>query len=121
MAAASLVRDKESNLKEVAFRKVGKGMEYEFAFPYSNEDLGDSFWQMGRAYQIALLVGPTEEFKGVTEDTWMSDQVYIRVGSASQKSIYDPPYLLQRDIMDHDGHSGRHSNGGRNEQKGKKR
>jgi hypothetical protein len=95
MAAASLVRDKESNLKGVSLRKVGKDMEYEFAFPYRNEDLGDSFWQVGRAYQIAILVGPTEEFSGVTEDTWMSDQIYIRLGSPSEDSIYHPPYLTQ--------------------------
>jgi hypothetical protein len=117
MAAASLVRDKESNVKEAAFRKVGKDMEYEFAFPYRNEDLGDSFWQLGRAYQIAVLVGPGEKFDGVTEDTWMSDQIYIRLGSRSQESIYQPPYLPGADRMDH----GEHSHGGEHEQKGQKR
>ena len=117
MASATLVRDKESNLKEVGFRKVGKFMEYEFAFPYKNAGPGEYFWQLGKAYQIAILVGPSEEFKGVTEDTWMSDQIYIRLGSRSQESIYHPPYLVQRDIMDHDGDS----HGGRDEQKGKKR
>jgi len=117
MASGTLVRDKESNLKGVGFRKVGKSMEYEFAFPYRNEDLGDSFWQLGRAYQIAILVGPTEEFNGVTEDTWMSDQIYIRLGSRSQESIYQPPYLAGRDTMDHQ----EHSQGGEDEQKGKKR
>jgi len=117
MAAASLVRDKESNLKGVGLRKVGKSMEYEFAFPYRNEDLGDSFWQLGRAYQIALLVGPTEEFNGVTEDTWMSDQIYIRLGSRSQESIYQPPYLAGRDTIQHP----QHLPGGEHEQKGKER
>lgn len=117
MVAASLVRDKESNLKEVGFRKVGKSLEYEFGFPYHNEDLGDSFWQLGRAYQIAILVGPSEEFKAITEDTWMSDQIYIRLGSRSQESIYQPPYLAGYDTTDRH----EHSNGGRNEQKGKKR
>jgi hypothetical protein len=96
MVAAALVRDKESNLKEVGFRKVGKSMEYEFAFPYQNGDLGDSSWQAGRAYQIAILVGPNEEFKGLTEDTWMSDQIYIRLGSSSTDSIYHPPVLAGR-------------------------
>lgn len=117
MAVASLVRDKESNLKEAGFRKVGKGMEYEFAFPYRNEDLGDSFWQLGRAYQIAILVGPTEEFNGVTEATWMSDQIYIRFGSRSQESIYQPPYLAGGDTGEHR----EHSHGGEHEQKGQKR
>lgn len=117
MASGTLVRDKESNLKGVGFRKVGKLMEYEFAFPYRNEDPGDSFWQLGRAYQIAMLAGPTEEFNGVTEDTWMSDQIYIRLGSRSQESIYQPPYLAGRDTMDHH----EHSQGGEDEQKGKKR
>ncbi len=92
-------------------------MEYEFAFPYRNEDLGDSFWQLGRAYQIAILVGPSEEFKGVSEDTWMSDQIYIRLESRSQESIYRPPYLVERDTMDHH----EHSHGEEHEQKGKKR
>ena len=117
MAAASLVRDKDSNLKDVGFRNVGKSMEYEFAFPYWNEDLGDSFWQSGRAYQIAVLVGPTEEFNGVTQDTWMSDQIYIRLGSRSQESIYQPPYLPGGDTMEHR----EHSHGGEHEQKGQKR
>ena len=105
MAAATLVRDKESNLKAVGFRKVDKSMEYEFAFPYKNEGLGDSFWQAGRAYQIGILVGPREEFSGITEDTWMSDQIYVRLGSRSQESIYQPPYLAERDTMDHQEHS----------------
>lgn len=90
-------------------------MEYEFAFPYRNEDLGDSFWQFGRAYQIAILVGPTEEFNGVTEATWMSDQIYIRLGSRSQESIYQPPYLAGGDTVEHR----EHSHGGEHEQKGK--
>lgn len=93
MASGSLVRDKKSNLKAVGFRKVGQSMEYEFAFPYRNEDLGDSLWQIGRAYQIAILIGPSEEFNGVTQDTWMSDQIYVRLGSPSQESIYDPPLM----------------------------
>src|ERR671919_202572 len=117
MAAASLVRDKDSNLKEAGFRKVGKGLEYAFAFPYRNEDLGDSFWQLRRAYQIAVLVGPGEKFDGVTEDTSMSDQIYIRLGSRSQESIYQPPYLAGGDTMDHR----EHSHGGEHEQKGQKR
>ena len=117
MASGTLVRDKDSNLKAVAFRKVGKGMEYEFAFPYRNDDLGDSFWQLGRAYQIALLVGPTEEFNGVTEDTWLSDQVYIRMGFPSKESIYHPPYLVQGETVDRH----EHLHGGANEQKREKR
>jgi len=103
MSSASLVRDKESNLKTVGLKKVGSTMEYEFAFPYHNEDLGDSFWQLGKAYQIAILVGPSEEFKGITEDTWMSDQIYIRLGSLSREA------------------SDGHSSGAKHEQKGKKR
>jgi hypothetical protein len=105
MAVASLVRDKDSNVKESGFRKVGKGMEYEFAFPYRNDDLGDSFWRLGKAYQIAILVGPGEEFKGATENSWMSDQIYIRLGSPSKESIYHPPYFAQRETKDHHEHS----------------
>ncbi len=108
MASGTLVRDKDSNLKAVGFRKVGQSMEYEFAFPYRNEDLGDSLWQMGRAYQIAILVGPSEEFTGVNEETWMSDQVYVRLGSPSADSIYYPPYLVQGGKAD----DRKHSHGG---------
>lgn len=111
MAAVSLVRDKESNLKETGLRNIGKYMEYEFAFPYQNEDAGDSFWQVGKAYQIAILVGQSEEFNGLTEDVWMSDQVYIRVGSPSQESIYHPPYAIRGEPMDRHQHFPRGSNG----------
>lgn len=92
MSSASLVGDKKSNIKAVGFRRVGNATEYEFAFPLKNDDLGDTLWEIGKAYQIALLVGSSEEFKGVTEDTWMSDQIHIRLGSPSQESIYHPPY-----------------------------
>ena len=95
MSSASLVRDKKNNIKETGFRKIGKVMEYEFAFPYQNEELGDSVWQVGKAYQIAILVGPSEELQGVTDDSWMSDQVHIRLGSPSKESIYHPPYLVE--------------------------
>ncbi|MGH7829985.1 MAG: hypothetical protein ACREP8_07380, partial [Candidatus Binatia bacterium] len=90
---------------------------YEFAFPYRNDDLGDSLWQIGRAYQLAILVGPTKEFQGINENTWMSDQIYIRLGSRSRHSIYHPPYLPGGDTMDHR----EHANGGVDEQKGKKK
>jgi hypothetical protein len=59
---------------------------------------------MGKAYQIAILVGASVEFKGITEDTWMSDQVHIRLGSPSEKSIYDPPSLAQQGDDDGHGH-----------------
>lgn len=95
MSSASLVRDKTSNIKESGFGKRGEVVEYEFAFPLKNDDLGDTLWQIGNDYQIAVLVGPSEEFKGVTEDTWMSDQVHIRIGSPSKESIYHPPYLAE--------------------------
>ena len=101
MAAGSLVRDKRSNLKEVGYRKNGNFMEYEFAFPLKNDDLGDTLWEMGKAYQIAILVGPREEFKGVTEDTWMSDQVHIRLGSPSMESIHHPPLLTKAEADRH--------------------
>lgn len=96
MASGSLVRDKESNLKAAAFRKNGKFMEYEFAFPLRNDDLGDALWEAGKVYQIALLVGPGEEFQGVTPETWISDQLHIRLGSPSKDSIYHPPQLASQ-------------------------
>jgi hypothetical protein len=117
MSSASLVRDKKSDIKVMGFRKVGKAMEYEFAFPLKNEDLGDALWEIGKAYQIAVLVGPSEKFNGVTDDTWMSDQVHIRIGSPSQESIYHPAYLAGQTGEASHGHS----NGAKHEQKGKKR
>jgi len=81
----------------MGFRRVGKAMEYEFAFPLKNDDLGDALWEMGKAYQIAILVGPSAEFNGITEDTWMSDQIHIRLGSPAQESIYHPPYLAGKE------------------------
>lgn len=71
-------------------------MEYEFAFPHNNESPGDSLWESGKAYQIAFLVGATEKFAGVNEDTWMSDQIHIRLGGPSTDSIYHPPYLARQ-------------------------
>jgi hypothetical protein len=117
MSSASLVRDKKSNIKEMGLRRAGKAMEYEFAFPLKNDDLGDALWEMGKAYQIAILVGPSEEFKGVSEDTWMSDQIHIRLGSPSKESIYHPPYLVGQEKTGH--HDQPH--GTKNGQKGKKR
>ena len=104
MVSASLVRDKENNLKATGMRRVGKTMEYEFTFPHRNASLGNTLWEAGKAYQIAILVGPSEEFKGITQDTWMSDQLYIRLGSASKESIYHPPYLVQREKAELHGH-----------------
>lgn len=113
MAAATLVRDKQSNLKEVGWKDVEKSMEYEFAFPYQNEDLGSSLWQLAKAYQIAVLVGPSEDFNGVNGDTWMSDQIYISLGGPPRDSIYHPPSAIRRQPIDRR----HHSPGGTNDQK----
>ena len=115
MAAASLVRDKESNLKQAAFRKNGRFMEYEFAFPYKNQDPGDTLWELGKAYQLAVLVGPTQDYQGMSEDTWMSDQIYIRLGSPSKESIYNPPLQPARQNGSAD-----HTHGAENGKKGNK-
>jgi hypothetical protein len=93
MAVGDLVQDPQPNLIATAHRTVGKAHDYEFAFPLTNESLGNTAWDRDRSYQVAVLVGPTQAFQGVTEETWMSDQVLIRVGSASTTSIYNPPLL----------------------------
>jgi hypothetical protein len=90
MASGDLVRDPENALAAAAQRTVGTGREYEFAFPLRNPGEGNTDWQRGRAYQIAFLVGPTPRFVGITETTWMSDQVVIRLGHGSAPSIYHP-------------------------------
>ncbi|MGH8071404.1 MAG: hypothetical protein ACRERE_40490 [Candidatus Entotheonellia bacterium] len=91
MASGDLVQDPQPNLIASAHRTVNNGREYEFAFPLMNDSLGNTAWEMAQSYQIAVLVGPTNEFHGVTEDTWMSDQVHLRIGSHSAASIYHPP------------------------------
>lgn len=91
MASGDLVQDPQPNLVAAAHGKTGLRREYEFAFPLENASLGNTAWERGRSYQISVLVGPTGEFRGVTSDTWMSDQLLIRIGSRSTASIYDPP------------------------------
>ena len=93
MAAGSLVRDQQSNLIKSAHRTVGKGREYEFTFPLKNADLGDTLWERDQTYMIAVLVGPGQEYNGVSEDVWMSDQILTRIGSPSTLSMYLPPYM----------------------------
>ncbi|MBI2461836.1 MAG: hypothetical protein HYV61_10175 [Candidatus Rokubacteria bacterium] len=92
MAAGDLVQDPQPNLIEAAHRDAGAVREYEFVMPLNNASLGDTAWARGRAYQIAVLVGPGPEFAGVTDNTWMSDQVLVRVGGPSTASIYHPPF-----------------------------
>jgi hypothetical protein len=90
MASGDLVQDPQPNLIASAHRTLGKTRAYEFAFPLMNESLGNTAWERDRSYQIAVLVGPTNELRGVTEGTWMSDQVHLRIGSRSTASIYHP-------------------------------
>jgi|SRR6266511_4004735 len=97
MAFGDLVQDPQPNLIASAHRTVGNTHLYEFAFPLTNESLGNTAWKRDQSYQVAVLVGPTQEFQGVTEETWMSDQILIRIGSASTASIYDPPLLANPD------------------------
>jgi hypothetical protein len=90
MASGSLVRDQAGNIIQSAHRTVGQAQEYEFTVPLKNADPGDTLWQRDQTYMVAVLVGPGQEYKGVTEDVWMSDQVLIRVGSPSTLSMYIP-------------------------------
>jgi hypothetical protein len=92
MASGSLVRDQASNVIQSAHRTAGKGREYELTFPLKNTDPGDTLWERDRTYMIAVLVGPGQEYRGVSEDVWMSDQILIRIGSPTTLSIYLPPY-----------------------------
>ncbi len=97
MASGSLVRDQVGNLIKAAHRTAGKDREYEFTMPLKNADMGDTLWERDQTYMIALLVGPEQEYKGVTEDVWMSDQILIRIGSPSTLSMYLPPRAAGRD------------------------
>jgi hypothetical protein len=123
MASGTLVRDQESNITAAGVRKNDGMMEYEFAFPYQNDDLGDTLWEVGKAYQLAVLVGSSEEFSGVTPETWMSDQIHIRLGTPSTESIYDPPYLAAQAQEDQDHHQRKEAEKGEktHEQKGQQK
>lgn len=92
MASGSLVRDQGGNLIKAAHRTAGKDREYEFTMPLKNTDLGDALWERDQTYMIALLVGPGQEYRGVSEDVWMSDQILIRIGSPSRLSMYVPAH-----------------------------
>lgn len=93
MASGSLVRDQVGNLIKAAHRTAGKDREYEFTMPLKNADLGDTLWERDQTYVIAVLVGPGQEYKGVSEDVWMSDQILIRIGNPSTLSMYIPPHV----------------------------
>jgi len=71
--------------------------QYEFTMPLKNADLGDTLWGWGQTYMIAVLVGPGQEYKGVSEDVWMSDQILIRIGSPSTLSMYLPLHQADRE------------------------
>lgn len=88
MASGVLVQDQKSNLLGAGSRTAGSSREYEFAFPLANEDQGDTAWEEGRAHLIAFLIGQGETFSQITPQTWMSDQVLIRIGRESRRSIY---------------------------------
>jgi len=97
MPVAYLVKDQKSNLIEHASKSFadaqkditqGGYREYEFVFPLKNEDPGDTYWEQGKAYMLTFLVGPGETPHGVTPDTWMSDQILLRIGNASEQTIY---------------------------------
>ncbi len=88
MASGFLVQDQTSNLLGAGFRSVGSTREYEFAFPLTNEDPGDTAWEDGQAYLIGFLIGQEETISQITPQTWISDQVLIRIGRESRRSIY---------------------------------
>ncbi|MBI2371014.1 MAG: hypothetical protein HYV08_12400 [Deltaproteobacteria bacterium] len=95
MARASLVRDAQSNLVAAASRLNEGRREYEFTFPLRNRDPGDTDWARGQAYQLAVLVGPTAEYHGMSEQVWMSDQFIVRLGSGATESIFRAPISLR--------------------------
>lgn len=93
MASGDLVQDPQPNLAASAHRDVGTQREWEFALPLMNPSAGNTAWREDESYQVAVLVGRSARFDGVTKETWMSDQIMIRVGTRSTRSIYDPPLI----------------------------
>ncbi|MFQ5658692.1 MAG: hypothetical protein ACE5G5_14210 [Candidatus Methylomirabilales bacterium] len=65
--------------------------------PRKNADQGDTLWESDQSYMVAVLVGPGQEYKGVSEDVWMSDQILIRIGYPSNLSMYIPPPVAGQD------------------------
>jgi hypothetical protein len=94
MVLGELVRDPSQDIVASGQRPVGQAWEYELTFPLKNEDLADLAWEQGQPYQIAFLIGPTEEFTGLVADTWMSDQFTVWVGGGSA-SVFIQPVSLQ--------------------------
>lgn len=91
MVLGDLAPDPDPNLVAQASRTIGTVGEFEFVMPLKDSSDGNAAWERGRAYQIALLLGPGETYGGITEEVWMSDQIVIRVGGPSSTSIYLPP------------------------------
>ncbi|MFQ5882993.1 MAG: hypothetical protein ACE5I9_11075 [Candidatus Methylomirabilales bacterium] len=91
------MRDQQSNLVQSAHWTIGKSREYEFTTPLENADQGDILWKRDQAYMIALLVGPGQEYQGVNEDVWMSDQILIRIATPSTLSMYLPALVGGQD------------------------
>ncbi len=91
MVLGDLAPDPSPNLLARAHRTIGAVREFEFVMPLTNASDSNAAWERGRAYQIALLLGPGEDYGGITEDVWMSDQIVVRVGGPSTTSIYLPP------------------------------
>jgi hypothetical protein len=87
----SVVSDRKLNLLAQAHRITGALREYEFVMPLMNVSDGNTAWERGRAHQIAILLGAGEEYRGITEKTWMSDQIVLRIGGPSTTSIYLHP------------------------------
>jgi hypothetical protein len=94
MVLGDLVRDQTNHIRASEHRAVGKAWEYELAFPLRNDDLADLAWEQGQPYQLAFLVGPTEEFTGLVAETWMSDQITVWVGEG-KGSVFIQPVSLK--------------------------
>lgn len=94
MVLGDLVRDPSRDIIASGQRAVGAAREYELAFPLKNDDLADLAWERGQPYQIAFLIGPAEEFTGLVAETWMSDQITVRVGGGND-SVFIPPVSLR--------------------------
>jgi hypothetical protein len=88
MVSGDLAPDPNPNLESQAHRAVGRVREFEFVMPLRDAWDGSAAWERGRAYQIALLVGPGESYRGIDEEVWMSDQIVVRIGGPSTTSIY---------------------------------
>lgn len=107
-----LVPDEQNNMWGASGFNDGY-YEYEFSFPLNNADPADTHWKENEAYQIAFLIGDSENFNGLTKTTFMSNQETIRlVNQLDYESSVENPNAVHDDDHNHDHDEHEHEESG---------